>query len=180
MLHQEKERIQLAQQGDHEALSLLLQEHYRFLKKYLLKITLHEHDTDDLVQETMLKAMLHIKSYHEKSKFSSWLITIATRLYIDKERKRKREHDYLTNQKHLAKQLTWQLTKQRRERAAATVHALSFVSSEVRVMMILKYVYGYRYLDIAELMSIPEGTVKSKIFTGLQKLREELKRTDES
>lgn len=84
------ELIRQAQQGDASALAGLLREHYNFLFKYLIKATMDPSLAEDLVQDTMVRAMEKIGNYNGTSAFSSWLITIATRLYIDRKRRWKR------------------------------------------------------------------------------------------
>ena len=87
----ELEIIKYAQQGDQDAFAKLFQIHYSFLYKYVLKMTLNQQTAEDLVQDTMLKGYDNIKQYNGQSKFSTWLITIATRLYLDQQRRKKRE-----------------------------------------------------------------------------------------
>ena len=95
---EEYEQIGKAQKGDQSALAELLQAHYLFVFKYLVQLTLQRQLAEDLTQETMIRAIKHIKRYQAtKSRFSSWLITIATRLYLDEKRKRQREQNYVTS-----------------------------------------------------------------------------------
>jgi RNA polymerase sigma-70 factor (ECF subfamily) len=56
-----------------------------------------------------------------------------------------------------------------------SLHALK---EDVRTAIVLKYYYGYSLDEIASILHVPIGTVKSKIFYGLQKLRKELSRDD--
>ncbi|MEI0737713.1 sigma-70 family RNA polymerase sigma factor [Paenibacillus sp. JTLBN-2024] len=55
--------------------------------KYLVKMTMNPAMAEDLAQETMLRCIEKIHLYNGKSKFSSWLITLATRIYIDQMRR---------------------------------------------------------------------------------------------
>ncbi len=85
----EKDWVALAKKGDNQALAHLFQENYSFLVHYLIKLTYSLELAEDLAQETMAKAIEHIMKFNGKSKFSTWLISIATRLYIDQKRKQK-------------------------------------------------------------------------------------------
>jgi RNA polymerase sigma-70 factor (ECF subfamily) len=68
----EHEQIAKAQKGDQNALAELLQAHYLFVFKYLVQLTLHRQLAEDLTQETMVRAIKHIKHYQvSKSRFSS-------------------------------------------------------------------------------------------------------------
>lgn len=169
--------IKQAQRGDLAALSLLLQRHYVFLVRYLMKVTLQPSLAEDLAQETMLRCMEKIKLYNGQSKFSSWLVTIGSRLYIDHIRKRKRELSILEQEQAL-RSLKWK-TAQAGEDWFDALDALGGLSEEVRIPIILKHYYGYAYEEIAEMLGIPAGTVKSRIHNGLGSLRKELVKHEE-
>lgn len=105
----ENEFIRRAMLGDTAALSQLLQKHYAFVYKYLVKITLNPSQAEDLTQETMVRCIEKIKLYNGTSKFSSWLITIATRLMIDQGRRRLWERKWQEKeQQQSLRQLQWQ------------------------------------------------------------------------
>jgi RNA polymerase sigma-70 factor, ECF subfamily len=172
-LHEDEARlIEDAKRGDRTALSLLLQRHYTFLVKYLIKATMQPSLAEDLAQETMLKCMEKIKLYNGQSKFSSWLITIGTRLYIDSLRKKKREIRWQEQEQALRK-LKWQAEYGRGD-WPDVLEALGGLSEELRLPIVLKHYYGYAYEEIAEILDIPQGTVKSRIHNGLKGLRKEL------
>lgn len=88
---EEKDLIISAKRGDQLAFAMLFKNNYPFLVKYLIKITMNPDAAEELAQETMAKCVEKIGLFNGKSKFSSWLITIATNLYIDQKRKSKRE-----------------------------------------------------------------------------------------
>jgi RNA polymerase sigma-70 factor (ECF subfamily) len=168
----EQELIRQAVRGDAVALSLLLQQHYSFLMKYLIKITLNPPLAEDLTQETMIKCIEKIRLYNGTSKFSSWLITIATNLYIDDLRRKKREQNWQMQEQALRK-MRWQAAHQQ-EDWPDVLDALGHLSEDVRVPIILKHYYGYSYEEISDILQIAKGTVKSRIHNGLKSLRKEL------
>src|SRR5699024_12343924 len=79
-----------------------------------MKITIHSQNAEDLTQETMMKSIEKIQLYNGKSKFSSWLITIATNLFIDQQRRKKRETKWLEQEQALRK-MKWKVAKQGEE-----------------------------------------------------------------
>lgn len=172
----EQELIRQAVRGDAVALSMLMQQHYSFLMKYLIKVTLNSALAEDITQETMIKCIEKIHLYNGKSKFSSWLITIATNLYIDDLRKKKREQNWQEQEQSLRK-MRWQAS-QLQEDWPLVLDALGGLSEDVRVPIILKHYYGYSYEEIAEIMQLAAGTVKSRIHNGLKSLRKELSHDD--
>lgn len=175
----ESQWITAAKRGDDDALAHLLQENYLLVLKYLLKVTLNRANAEDLTQDTMIRAIQKIHLYDEKqSKFSTWLITIATRLYLDARRKRQRESTFLAEEAGAARNLRWQV-EQAADSWPELMDALADLQSDVRTAIILKHYYGYAYDEIAEMMKIPSGTVKSRIHHGLQILRKESLQSEE-
>lgn len=175
---EEQENIKRAIKGDERALAHLLHQHYSFLMKYLLKVTMNPILAEDLTQETMLKCIEKIHLYNGKSKFSSWLITIATRLYIDGMRRKQLERKW-QEQEQPRRLMQWQL-EQAQEQWTDILEVLASVSYDVRLPILLKHYYGYSYEEIAQLMSIPMGTVKSRIYNGLAQIRRELNDNEQS
>ncbi len=168
----EQDLILQARQGDTMALSLLMQKHYSFLVKYLIKVTLNPSLAEDLTQETMIRCIEKIHLYNGTSKFSSWLITIATNLYIDDLRKKKRERNWQEQEQALRK-MRWQAARSQEE-WPLVLDALGHLSEEVRMPIILKHYYGYSYEEIGNILNLAIGTVKSRIHNGIKSLRKEL------
>lgn len=168
----EKDLIKQAKKGDTLALSKLLEQNYSFLVKYLMKITLHPQIAEDLTQETMMKSIEKIQLYNGKSKFSSWLITIATNLFIDQQRKKKRETKWVEQEQALRK-MKWNVANQNEE-WIDVIDVLAQIDEKTRLPIVLKYYYGYSYKEIGKMMGIAEGTVKSRVSNGLKMVRKEL------
>lgn len=169
----ESQLIKDAKNGEQLALAKLFQENYSYLLKYLIKITMHKPLAEDLAQETMTKCIEKIHLYNEQSKFSTWLISIATNLYMDQLRKKKRREKFLEEQKQGIRQLQWQ-TESRNEEWNDVLTALGKIKVDVRVPIILKHYYGYSYDEIGRMMKISPGTVKSRIHNGILAVRKEL------
>ncbi|MEN0641747.1 RNA polymerase sigma factor SigY [Alkalicoccobacillus gibsonii] len=173
----EKDLIQKAKKGDSLALSTLLQQNYSFLLKYLMKVTLHPQMAEDLTQETMMKCVEKIHLYNGESKFSSWLITIASNLFIDLKRRKKRERQWMEQEQALRK-MKWNAAN-RNDEWADVLDVLAELSVEIRMPIVLKHYYGYSYEEIGKMLGIAEGTVKSRVSNGLKRVRKELDRLEE-
>ncbi|MBM7565301.1 RNA polymerase sigma factor SigY [Paenibacillus sacheonensis] len=177
--HPDEERlIARAVRGDDQALADLLRHHYAFLYRYMLKITMNKPMAEDLVQDTMLKAIERIGGFESRSKLSTWLISVGTRLYIDEMRKAQRSRRWQSEEQAL-QGIRFQAALQQQEWPDA-LEALGGLQYEQRVPILLKYYYGYAYEEIADWMNIPVGTVKSRLHNGLGKLRKELKTDEET
>ena len=173
---EEKELISYAKKGDHRSFAILFRDHYPILVKYLMKITMDPDIAEEFAQATMAKCVEKIHLFNGKSKFSSWLITIATNLYIDQTRKKKREREW--NQTEAAsRKLQWQM-ESRNEEWTDALEAIGKLAQEMRIPLILKHYYGYSYEEIGEIMNIAAGTAKSRVHHGLLAVRRELKLDD--
>ncbi|MDF2627157.1 MAG: polymerase ECF-type sigma factor [Symbiobacteriaceae bacterium] len=167
--------ITRAQRGDQVALARLLQENYLAVKKYLITVTYDRALSEDLTQETMIRAIQRIGQFSGKSKFSTWLISIATNLYMDTLRRQKRERQYQEENAFfdrpapLGQEPEWMEVMDR-------LHALP---RDVAMPLVLKHYYGYTYEEIGAWMGIPEGTVKSRIFNAIRALRKEMTDDDD-
>ncbi len=75
------------QGGDSEAFGLLATRYGSRLHRWIIPITQDSSDAEDVVQEAMLKAYLHIQSFHGQSSFATWLYRIAYNMAISRQRK---------------------------------------------------------------------------------------------
>ncbi len=173
MSDQVQEQIRQAQQGDASALAGLLREHYTFLYKYLVKVTMNPLLAEEIVQDTMVRCMERISTYNGSSAFSSWLITIATRLYIDRKRRWKREAEWKQQEEQGSRSIRWRFESQGEE-WSGVLDALSRLPTAQRVALLLKHYYGYSYDEIGAILQIPSGTVKSRVAYGISQMRKEL------
>lgn len=174
---EEKDLIKSAKNGNQLALAKLFQQNYSFLVKYLIKVTMNKTVAEDLAQEAMAKCIEKIHLYNEKSKFSSWLISIATNLYIDQIRKNKREKNW--QQEQGIRALKWQV-ESRNEEWNDALSALGKLTDDVRIPIVLKHYYGYSYDEIGDLMKVSPGTIKSRIHNGILAIRKELNLNEQS
>ena len=170
--------IRNAQKGDQIALATLLQQNYTFVRRYALKITLKPTLADDLTQETMTRAIEKIHLYKGRSRFSTWLISIASNLYIDTCRKRNKEQ-LVAGSETALHQLKWHFA-QRQVDWLDVLDGLGQLTEEHRLPLILKHYYSYSYEEIGEMLGIPEGTVKSRVHHALGQLRKELRANGEA
>lgn len=167
--------IARAQRGDSVALAKLLQMHYLSVKKYLVSVTFDRSLSEDLTQDTMIRAIQRIGQFGGRSKFTTWLIAIATNLYTDwlrkQQRERRLEEDAI--QSLMLEPAALDPGGAMRE----LMERLHELPREVSLPVILKHYHGYTYEEIAEWMAIPVGTVKSRIFNGIRSLQR--RRSDE-
>ncbi|MFE8696244.1 RNA polymerase sigma factor SigY [Cytobacillus sp. FJAT-53684] len=170
---EERDLIKAAKRGETRAFAMLFHNNYSFLVKYLIKVTMNPDTAEELAQETMARCMEKIHLYQGKAKFSTWLISIATNLFIDQRRKRKREQDW-HQQEEINRKLKWHM-ESRNEEWTDALTALGKLREDVRIPIILKHYYGYSYEEIGEMMKLSSGTIKSRVHNGILAVRKELK-----
>jgi len=156
----------------------LLQQSNSKLRLYALKLTTNMDDAQDLVQETMLKALKYRSKFSEGTNFSAWIHTIMKNTFInDYRRKKKRlvvrdetENQVLLNNPSVASPYSSENPTLYQE-IVKTVDALD---ARYRVPFEM-HCCGFKYHEIAEELSLPVGTVKSRIFTARNLLSAQLK-----
>lgn len=176
-MHDETKLVKQAVRGDSGALSELLRMHYAFLYQYVLKVTMNKSCAEDVTQETMLRAIEKIATFQGKAKFSTWLITIASRLVVDNIRRRELEKHWLQEQQSL-RAIRFETMHQGEEWPEA-LQALGQLNSDVRIPILLKHYYGFAQEEISSMLDIPVGTVKSRLHNGLKQLRKGLTEHEE-
>lgn len=170
---EEKELIESAKRGNDHSFAKLFQANYPFLLKYLLKVTMNPDTAEELAQETMVKCIEKLSYFKGDAKFSTWLIAIASNLYMDKKRKWNRERIWKKNEAYTRK-LKWQL-ESRCEDWSDVMEALGKLPDDVRLPIILKHYYGYSYEEIGSMLNKSPGTMKSRVHNGMQQMRKELR-----
>jgi RNA polymerase sigma-70 factor (ECF subfamily) len=165
----EKTLIQRVRQGDRNALALLLQENYRMILGYFIKITLNKTVAEDLTQETMLRAIEKFGLYQERFKFSTWLITVGTNIYRDQLRKRGGLRDCIsgTEMDEIPDPVGYSEPELKTDLRAA----LGKLAVEKRVVIVLRYFYDYSYEEMAAVLKVPVGTVRSRLHHGIAELQ---------
>lgn len=172
-LEAERELIDEAKKGNDEAFAILFQQNYMFLYKYLIKLSLRSDVTEDLIQDTMIKAYTHLKSFKGESKFSTWLISIASRLFMDQQRKEKRQKKIFEKATDEAvRKLKWRVSANKEE-WSEDMELFAVLDPDLKTPILLRHYYGYSYSEIAGMLNLKEGTVKSRVHNGLKQIRKE-------
>lgn len=179
----EAELIAKAQQGDEDAFAQLLDSHQGKVYGLTLRLTGSPEDAMELTQETFFNAWRGLPSFHQDSKFSTWLYRLATNVTIDFLRKEKRRRSVAASSLSVEDEdeqrvldipdhrFTPQSEAERRELQEAVHRGLSKLSEEHRQVLVLRELNGLSYGEIAQVLDIEEGTVKSRISRARMALR---------
>lgn len=144
----------------------------------------NEQDACDMTQEAFLKAFKSIRRFNNKSTFGTWVYRIATNACIDELRKRKRVRLYPVVHNDSPGEDGSQLIVdtddlpqeklERRETKMLVQRAISGLANEHRIIIILRDIQEKSYKEIADILNLNIGTVKSRISRARQSLKEEL------
>ena len=176
----EAELARAAKDGDLHAFEALATPCEGMIWRACFQLMGNAADAQDMAQNAMIKAWTHLDTWKEEAKFSTWLYRIAVTCCLDERRKRTAHpaasmEDMRDNGFDPPAREEGPLDQVlRRERSEAIREALNALPDEQRVPLILSSVEGRPYDEIARILSLPEGTVKSRIARARMALRKKL------
>lgn len=145
---------------------------------FALRLTSNKEEAHDLVQDTTLKALNNEEKFVESTNFKGWMFTIMRNIFINNYRKATRENtvvDITEDLFHLnVSQDSGIVTPDGAYAANEISEILAGFPADFREPFSM-HVAGYKYEEISERLSMPLGTVKSRIFFTRKRLREILK-----
>jgi len=180
--------VVFAQQGREDAYRELISRYERPVFSLVFRMVRDRETAEDLAQETFIKVLNNIDRYRPEFKFSSWLFKIANNITIDHLRRRQLDTismegapDAVTAESARATSIAVASSApsaleqmESRELGGAIEKAIAKLRPEHRACIILRHVEDYSYDEIAEIVKLPLGTVKTYIHRARQELRESL------
>jgi RNA polymerase sigma-70 factor (ECF subfamily) len=180
--------IALASSGSEKAYRELLDRYQRPVFSLIYRMVRDREQAEDLAQETFVKVFNHIDSFNPKYKFSSWIFKIASNLTIDALRKKDLNTVSLDGSRHASTPDEIDATRitvesrdenpeeflEAKELGQEIEGAIGKLRPEYRTAILLRHVEGRPYEEIAEIMGIPLGTVKTYIHRARGELKETL------
>lgn len=146
--------------------------------RQVLAVTGNEDLATEATQEAFVRAFEQFGTLRNQDRFSSWVVTIALNVARDKARKKSRE---ITVDPHifpplanLAAGQTAEETALARDETQSLTEAFQSLPEELKEVTLLFYVQDLGIAEIARLLQLPEGTVKSRLSRARKKLRETL------
>jgi RNA polymerase sigma-70 factor (ECF subfamily) len=168
--------IQQAARGGVEAYNLLVSRWEKRVYNYLLRITGNREDALDLAQDTFLKAYQNLRKLDDPGRFAPWLYRIAHNEAYSMFRKRRPETDVEEAKPEatgtgitVGGSSVFPI-----ELSLAVSSALGRLSPEQRESVVLKIYQGFKFEEMAEILSCPVSTIKSRLYTALELLKIEL------
>lgn len=171
-----QELIQGCIEGDHDAMGALYEKYRDRVYRTAYLLTRNAALSDDITQESFIRVFSKLSLYKPEYTFESWLYKVVLNVYRNMTRKERfigtflpfldvdAQDDGITPQKNLEQ-------NEQRDILSEIVRTLS---GKTREVIILKYFAMLSQEEIAEALQIPVGTVKSRIHTGLDRIRNQI------
>ena len=145
--------------------------HSQYLKGFAFHFTKNSDDAEDLIQDTLYKALRYKDHFQDGTNFKGWLYTIMRNIFINGYKRKKlqqqlaqtNQHEYVMNSVIAEDNVNMSLNLKE------MYQAVNQLSPDYKKPFQM-YLEGYHYEEIAQEMMIPIGTVKSRIFHARQKL----------
>jgi RNA polymerase sigma-70 factor (ECF subfamily) len=170
MVADDAELVASAQSGDRIALERLLRLHYDRVHAVCRRIVGTAHDADDAAQEAMIRIVRGLRTYDGRSSFGTWAYRVASNTALDELRKRRRRPMlHVVDDDGEVPEVVDHLAERRVDSVAermALDTAIAGLPDDFRVAVVLRDVADLDYGEIAEVLGVPIGTVKSRIARG--------------
>lgn len=163
-----------AQSGDREAMDRVLEAHQKPLFRYLVRMLRDHEDAEDALQATLLQVAKKLRWLREPTLFRSWAFRIASRIAFRtiKARQRNQERTNLQLMDEFPHHETDEADKN--ELIEKIPDWLDSLTEKGREAMILHYLEGFTAEQVAEILDIPVGTVKSRVSYSLACIRKQV------
>jgi RNA polymerase sigma-70 factor, ECF subfamily len=173
-----------AMQDDEAAFTRLVNRWQSPIYRLCIRMIGDPHRAEDLSQETFSRVFSQRKAYQPGRRFTTWLWRIALNACYDELRRRQRRNelssdptDELASPALVAPEPSPDRNAARAEEGRLVRRALDALPESYRVVLVLHHYQDMKFREIAEVLGIPEGTVKSRMAEALSQLSQQLKQT---
>ncbi len=162
--------------GDRDAAESLVRAHQAGLFAYMLRMSRRPEIAEDVVQEAFVRALTHIERYDPRFRFSTWLFTIAKRLYVNAQQRLAPVYDTDAvggaSARNASRVSAAATTEASSNVSAALSDAIDRLSPDQREVVTLFYQLDWSVEHIAEYLDQPEGTIKSHLHRARRRMRD--------
>lgn len=162
----------------HQKLEQQIVGYTKVLKPFALNLTRNEEESEDLIQDTVFRALSNLDKFAEGTNLKAWLFTIMKNIFINNYRrkmKRNTINDHTANSYYLnSGEETISNGSERSFLMQSIQKSMREVNPDYSIPFMMYY-EGFKYHEIAEKLDLPLGTVKSRIFFARKELKNSLK-----
>jgi RNA polymerase sigma-70 factor, ECF subfamily len=174
------EIIQRCLSGDQAAWESIVRQHWRKVFNIAYKFVGKHDEAEDLTQDVFLKIFKSLNTFDRRANFQTWLISVSRNLCIDHYRSVRKERETINRDVDpgdLAPAATTASPYAQielRDRVTLLRHALDKLAPTLRTAVMMRDIQELSYQEIADKLSLPEGTVKSRINRGRTELARQI------
>jgi RNA polymerase sigma-70 factor (ECF subfamily) len=134
----------------------------------------HREDAEDVAQDAFARAYRHFRQLRDRDRFRAWLVRVTWRLALDRRRSDRRRASREAVYVDLAPSAAMVDEVATRDRTNLLWAAIDALPEKLRVVVVLAGIEGHDLREVARLLGVAEGTVKSRMFAARTRLREKL------
>ena len=157
--------------GDRAAFGFLVERYAASVRRVALAVLGDPDDADDAAQDALLAALTNLRQYDAARPFGPWLMRVVANAATDRRRRRRVRHTEPLDPKLAAGGVAPDAETHRRALGQRLREALAQLPERRRIAVVLFDVEGYSHAEIAHVLGIPEGTVRSEVFHARRALR---------
>ena len=181
----DEELMLSAGRGRVEAFEALVGRYEAALVRYFFRCSWDRARAEDLAQEVFVKLFTHSRDYEPTAKFTTYMYRVAHNLWVDDFRRRRHERGQVSLEAEggdgtslrevvLSGADDPRDSARKEEIVEAVIEAVESLPEGHRAVFVLAEVEGMKYAEVAGILGIPEGTVKSRMHAAVIRLRERL------
>jgi RNA polymerase sigma-70 factor (ECF subfamily) len=166
--------------GSVDAFNDLIEGHKRLVYNVVYRLVRNETDREDLCQEVFIRVYKHLRDFNRKSKLSTWIATIAYNMSINYLRKKKVQlYEDMSGEGETIDTVATSLSAPDVDAIAGDTSALLQTEIQrlppaLQAVLTLYHLEEFSYVEISQIMDMPDGTVKSYLFRARKMLRDRL------
>ena len=164
--------VRRCRDGDRSAFERLVARYQKPVFNAALRLLRNPEDASDVTQSTFLKVYEHLDDYDPRFKFYSWMYRIAVNESLNTLGRRKPQESVSAEEPDRAAGPDRLVEGEQTGRAIED--ALMRINVELRTVIVLRHLLHLSYQDMGEVLSLPEKTVKSRLYSARQLLRDDL------
>jgi RNA polymerase sigma-70 factor, ECF subfamily len=134
----------------------------------------HRENAEDVAQDALARAYRRFRHLRDRGRFRTWLVRVAWRIALDRQRADRRRALRESEPMIPPASDSTADAVAARERAAQVWNAIDALPPKLRIVVVLANIEGHDVHEVARLLTIPEGTVKSRLFAARARLKEQL------
>jgi RNA polymerase sigma-70 factor (ECF subfamily) len=167
--------------GDQAAWNDIVRAHWRIVFNVAYKFVGRHEQAEDLTQDVFVKLFKSLKTFDRRANFQTWLISVSRNVCIDYYRSVRKERETMAPDvdpetlSPASSAGSVQADLEARDRARLLRAALHRLTPALRTAVMLRDIQELPYLDIADRLKLPEGTVKSRINRGRAELARQIR-----